>query len=121
MVTARDEEPAWAEDRWDDVAAAIGLDAVGRLDRWDDAVATHHPVGPHWYLGVLAAAPAHQGRGHGPAVARPGLEAAAAAGLPAFLETGADANVARYERLGFVVTGTIDSPDLPRGWCMVKD
>jgi ribosomal protein S18 acetylase RimI-like enzyme len=81
-------------------------------------VAPHHPDTPHWYLGVLGTAPAHQGRGLGPAVAQPGLAAASAAGAPAFLETGVERNVALYERLGFVVTGVIDTPGLPRGWCM---
>jgi ribosomal protein S18 acetylase RimI-like enzyme len=99
----------------------LAPDEVERCDRWDAAVAPHHPATDHWYLGVLATASAHQGRGLGPAVAAPGLAAAAAAGLPVFLETGVERNVALYERLGFVVTGVIDDPDLPSGWCMRRD
>ena len=49
------------------------------------------------------------------------MDAAAAAGLPAFLETGVERNVALYERMGFVVTGVIDRPDLPAGWCVCRD
>ncbi len=49
------------------------------------------------------------------------MDAAAAAGLPAFLETGVERNVALYERMGFVVTGIIDRPDLPAGWCLRRD
>jgi hypothetical protein len=85
------------------------------------AFAIHRdPDGSHRYLGVIATAPPHQGRGHGPAAARPALVAAAAAGLPAFLEPGVATNVALSQRLGFEVTGTIESPGLPQGWCMVK-
>jgi GNAT superfamily N-acetyltransferase len=111
----------WEERSWDQVAGALTPDEIERCDRWDAAVAPHHPDSPHWYLGVLAAAPAHQGRGLGPAVAQPGIEAAASAGLPAFLETGIESNVVLYLRMGFVVTGVIDEPDLPRGWCMRRD
>jgi ribosomal protein S18 acetylase RimI-like enzyme len=110
--------PEWEARSWDQVAAVLGPEAIERCDRWDAAVAPHHPPTPHWYLGVLATAPAHQARGLGPAVAQPGIEAAAASGLPAFLETGIERNVARYERMGFTVTGVIDDPDLPAGWCM---
>jgi GNAT superfamily N-acetyltransferase len=108
----------WEDRGWDDVMAACSPDEVARCDRWDAAVAPHHPDTAHWYLGVLATAPAHQRKGLGPAVAGPGLDAAAATGLPAFLETGVESNVELYERLGFVVAGVIDEPDLPRGWCM---
>jgi ribosomal protein S18 acetylase RimI-like enzyme len=111
----------WETRSWDQVAAALPPEAIERCDRWDAAVAPHHPDTPHWYLGVLATAPAHQGRGLGPAVAGPGIEAASAAGLPAFLETGVERNVELYRRLGFVVTGIIDDPDLPPGWCLRRD
>jgi RimJ/RimL family protein N-acetyltransferase len=118
--------PSGGASEWEDRAWASVLDGltpgeVARCDRWDAAVAPHHPATPHWYLGVLGAARAHQGRGLGPAVARPGTDAAVAEGLPAFLETAVERNVARYERMGFVVTGVIDEPDLPAGWCMRRD
>jgi GNAT superfamily N-acetyltransferase len=111
----------WEERSWEGFAAQLEPDEIERCDRWDAAVAPHHPDSAHWYLGVLATAPAHQGRGLGPAAAQPGIEAAAAAGLPAFLETGVPSNVALYERMGFVVTGVIDEPGLPNGWCMRRD
>jgi ribosomal protein S18 acetylase RimI-like enzyme len=108
----------WEDREWEQVTAELGPTAIARCDAWDAAVAPHHPDTAHWYLGVLGTAPAHQRRGHGPAVATPGLAAASAAGLPAFLETGVEENVALYERLGFVVIGVVEHPDLPRGWCM---
>jgi GNAT superfamily N-acetyltransferase len=113
--------PEWEERSWDWVAAELTPDEIDRCDRWDAAVAPHHPTTPHWYLGVLATAPEHQGRGLGPAAAQPGIDAARAAGLPAFLETGVARNVVLYERLGFVVTGVIDEPGLPMGWCMRRE
>jgi ribosomal protein S18 acetylase RimI-like enzyme len=106
------------EREWGSVAAGFTAAEVERCDAWDAAVAPHHPEGDQWYLGVLATAPEHQGRGHGSAVAAPGLAAATTAGVPAFLETAVERNVVLYERLGFVVTGEIDDPALPRGWCM---
>ena len=56
--------------------------------------------GHHYYLGVIASDPAARGRGHGAAVLRPGLEAADAAGLPTFLETGTEGNVGFYAGSG---------------------
>lgn len=105
----------WEDRGWDDVMSAFMPEEVARCDQWDAAVAPHHPDTPHWYLGVLATAPAHQGQGLGPAVAQPGIEAAAAVGLPAFLETGVERNVELYERMGFVVTGVIDAPTFRAG------
>jgi GNAT superfamily N-acetyltransferase len=111
----------WEDRGWAAVMADFTPGEVARCDEWDAAVAPHHPETPHWYLGVLATARMHQGQGLGPAVAQPGIDAAATAGLPAFLETGVERNVALYERMGFVVTGVIDDPALPRGWCMRRD
>jgi ribosomal protein S18 acetylase RimI-like enzyme len=111
----------WEDRVWDAVLDTFTPGELDRCNRWDAAVAPHHPPTPHSYLGVLGTASVHQGRGLGPAVARPGLDAAAADGRPAFLETGVEANVSLYERLGFVVTGVIDDPGLPAGWCMRRD
>jgi hypothetical protein len=111
----------WEDRAWGDAEAELTADEIDRCDRWDAAVAPHHPDAAHWYLGVLGTASAQQGEGLGPAVARPGLDAATAAGLPAFLETGVESNVVLYQRMGFVVTGRIDCPDLPAGWCLRRD
>lgn len=113
--------PLDTEQLWDEAAAALAPDEISRCDQWDAAVAPHHPDTPHWYLGVLATASAFQGEGLGPSVAQPGIEAAAEAGLPAFLETGVDRNVKLYERMGFTITGEIDDPSLPQGWCLRRE
>ncbi len=111
----------WEDRVWGSVADTFTAGELERCDAWDAAVAPHHPDSQHWYLGVLGTATAHQGRGLGPAAATPGLVAATSAALPAFLETAIESNVRLYERLGFVVTGTIDDADLPYGWCMCRE
>ncbi len=67
---------------------------------------------PHWYLGVLAVEPAHQGRGLGGRLMRPILERAAAEGVAVTLETTRAGNVAFYQRYGFEV---LHHGDLPGG------
>jgi hypothetical protein len=50
------------------------------------------------------------------------LAAADRAGLPAYLETASDTNVAIYRRLGFEVAREVDLPDGgPRCWLMRRD
>lgn len=75
-----------------------------------------------WFLNTVGVAPEAQGQGLGSAVLVPGIQAAAHAGYPAFLETSSERNVKFYERLGFEVTAEILLPDNgPRTWCMRKD
>ena len=62
------------------------------------------PKPRHYYLAVVGTAPAMQGRGLATAVLRPGLAAADAENLCAFLETSSASNLAFYGRLGFEAT-----------------
>ncbi|KWT58278.1 puromycin N-acetyltransferase [Streptomyces albus subsp. albus] len=81
----------------------------------------HRPTEPVWFLGSVGVDPDRQGRGLGGAVIRPGLEAADAAGVPAFLETSDERNVRFYERLGFQVTADYVLPGGgPRTWAMSR-
>ncbi len=57
--------------------------------------------GPHWYLMALGVAPASQGQGIGGHLIRPVLARADAAGLPCYLETETERNVAFYRKHGF--------------------
>lgn len=76
--------------------------------------------GPHWYLAGIGVDPGAQRRGVGTALLRPGVEAAAKAGLPAVLLTNNEANLTFYERSGFSVVAERDTPkDGPRAWAMV--
>ncbi|MFD7662375.1 GNAT family N-acetyltransferase [Streptomyces sp. NPDC059788] len=102
--------------------AEIAGDRAEASGRAEEAMAVHRPTGPVWFLGSLGVDPGRQGRGLGAAVVRPGLEAAAAAGLPAFLETSEERNLRFYERLGFRVTAGYRLPDGgPPTWAMTRD
>jgi ribosomal protein S18 acetylase RimI-like enzyme len=88
-----------------------------RCSAYDDAVHSRLPDEPYWYLGVLATHPRAAGRRLGRAALGPGLAAAAAAGLPAVLETSSAINVGIYRRTGFdvIATATVDTVPL---WVM---
>ncbi|MFE9772949.1 GNAT family N-acetyltransferase [Streptomyces sp. NPDC005931] len=75
-----------------------------------EAAARHTPREPHWYLAVIGADPAAQGRGHGAALLRSGLSKADAAGLPAYLESSKSSNLPFYEHFGFTVREEIQLP-----------
>jgi ribosomal protein S18 acetylase RimI-like enzyme len=77
--------------------------------------------GPHWYLAGIGVDPTAQRQGVGSALVRPGIEAAAAAGLPTVLLTNNEANLPFYEAQGFVVVREGRTPeDGPRAWAMVR-
>jgi GNAT superfamily N-acetyltransferase len=72
-----------------------------------------HPREEHWYLEVLGTRPDRQGEGLGSALIHHVLDGPDAAGLPAYLESSKEANLAFYGRHGFAVKG--DTIDMPRG------
>ena len=113
--------PAAAE-RWAGVHAGFTAAERAAWAFYDNALGVPATAGAHWYLGVLATDPARQGTGLGRAVATPMLAAADRAGLPAYLETASDTNVAIYRRLGFEVAREVVLPDGgPRCWLMRRD
>lgn len=61
--------------------------------------------GPHWYLLAIGTRTALQGKGHGGALLDIGIARADAAGIPCYLETATESNVAFYSKRGFEVTG----------------
>jgi GNAT superfamily N-acetyltransferase len=82
-----------------------------------------HPKSPHWYLAVLGVDPAHQGRGLGGRLLEPGLTRADADGLPAYLETDKERNLAFYARHRFGLVDTLwpDRDAGPPEWTMWRD
>ncbi|MEU7594873.1 GNAT family N-acetyltransferase [Streptomyces sp. NPDC039022] len=101
--------------------AEIAGDRAEASARAEAAMSGHRPGEPVWFLGSVGVHPGRQGRGLGSAVIRPGLEAAEAAGVPAFLETSDERNVRFYEHLGFEVTAECSLPDGgPRAWAMTR-
>jgi ribosomal protein S18 acetylase RimI-like enzyme len=76
------------------------LKAMAATEKLHKAVA-----GPHWYLLALGTRSSLQGRGLGSALLEIGTSKADAAGVPCYLETGTDENVAFYAKRGFDATG----------------
>jgi RimJ/RimL family protein N-acetyltransferase len=80
----------------------------------------NHPEEPHWYLHIAGCSPQAQGKGFGSAVIRAGLARSDADGVPAYLETANEANLAVYGALGFQVTHRWTVKDGPRCWSMLR-
>ena len=109
------------DERWAEVQERFTAGERAGWAAFDEAMGVPAAAGPHWYLGVLATAPGRQGTGLGRAVTAPMLAAADRTGLPAYLETASETNVAIYRRLGFAIDREIDMPDGgPRCWLMVR-
>jgi ribosomal protein S18 acetylase RimI-like enzyme len=99
-----------------------GVTALPRLVRGFSAIERHHPEEPHHYLAVLGTDPSAQGQGLGTAVMRPVLEMCDADGVPAYLESSKERNVAYYARHGFRVRQELDVPGGgPRIWLMWRE
>ncbi|MFJ5547923.1 GNAT family N-acetyltransferase [Streptomyces sp. NPDC093225] len=90
------------------------MDILGdRAPQFRDAVeaaADHASREPHWYLAVIGADPAAQGRGQGAALLRSGLARADAAGLPVCLESSKPENLPFYAHFGFAVRAEFRLP-----------
>jgi GNAT superfamily N-acetyltransferase len=103
-------------------ATLLGIvPSLPRVLRGLGQVEARHPDDRHLYLAVLGVEPARQGDGIGSALIRPGLDLCDREGLPAYLETGKERNVAFYARHGFRVTEELDLPNGPRVWLMWRD
>jgi len=76
----------------------------------------------HIYLMILGVGTKHQGKGHGKRLLETRLEELDKTGLPVYLETGTEHNVAMYEKRGFRVIKEITLPivDLPH-WEMLRE
>ena len=84
-------------------------------------VERRHPKEPHWYLAVLGTVPHRQGTGVGSALLAPVLERCDREGLPAYLESSKEANLAFYSRHGFEVTEQMTLPGGPPVWAMWRE
>jgi GNAT superfamily N-acetyltransferase len=90
--------------------------------RFQAAMKRHHPREPHWYLAILGTDPSHQGRGLGSAVLQPMLDRCDDEGLPAYLESSKEANLAYYRRHGFEVTQEVRPVEgAPPIWLMWRE
>ena len=123
----------WAlPDRWGESAAdvlragvASGLGLLPRAPRVLRGLAEverKHPKSPpHLYLAVLGVEPGRQGEGLGSRLLAPGLQLCDAEGMPAYLETGKERNLAFYGRHGSEVREEMVLPKGPPIWLMWRE
>lgn len=73
-----------------------------------------------WYLQFIGARPSAQGTGLGGGVIRAGLDLAAAAGMPVYVEVMNPDNLGYYRHVGFETVAEFDIPDSgPHVWAML--
>ncbi len=72
-----------------------------------------------WYLSILGVLPEYQNRGLGPALVRPVLEQADAAGVPTYLETFTPRNESFYQRLGYRVAARLHEPTTSASYALM--
>ena len=80
----------------------------------------HRPAEPHWYLYMVAVAPAARGRGIGGRLLGHGLRRVDAEGLPAHLESTTPGSRRLYERFGFRQVAELAGSGLPVYWAMIR-
>ena len=80
----------------------------------------HRPAEPHWYLYMVAVAPAARGRGIGGRLLGHGLKRVDAEGLPAHLESTTPGSRRLYERFGFRQVAELAGSGLPVYWAMPR-
>lgn len=102
---------------------ATGLARFPRLTAVRETMDKHHPMHrPHAYLMFLGVARAAQGHGVGSRLLKVGTDRLDAAGLPAYLETQTERNIALYRRHGFeVISENRPRPDAPPLWSMWRE
>jgi ribosomal protein S18 acetylase RimI-like enzyme len=88
----------------------LGLSGMGRMSKAMSATEGFHEqvAGPHWYLMTVGTRSARQGQGLGSMLVEMGTSRADEGGVPCYLETGTDANIAFYRKRGFEVIGQAD-------------
>jgi predicted N-acetyltransferase YhbS len=92
---------------------------AGRILR---AVELAHPKRPQWYLQLLMVDPSHQRQGLGALLQEKELATCDAEGLPAWLETQKEENLAYYARFGFSVASEHRPiPSGPAMWSLTRE
>lgn len=86
-------------------------DGGHRYNRMWEWVEAREPAEPAWYLDRVGVDTERRGEGLGKALVTFGLANAGRDGLPAYLETATERNVAYYVSLGFRVVDEGDAPD----------
>ena len=82
----------------------------------------HHELHePHYYLAILGSDPGFQRSGAGTAVLAPVLEQCDTEGLPAYLETQKEENIAYYARHRFDLVQKLEVKGCPPIWTLRRD
>jgi GNAT superfamily N-acetyltransferase len=90
--------------------------------RYLRAVEAAHPKVDHWYLATLGVDPPHQGKGYGGRLLDAVLPRADEGGMPTYLETDKERNLAFYARHRFAETDKLEpAADGPPTWTMWRD
>jgi ribosomal protein S18 acetylase RimI-like enzyme len=103
----------------------LGLEALQTIRKVEPVIDRIHKAclpGPHWYLMMLGVEPSSQGKGIGGRLVEAKLDEIHKNGLPAYLETMTEQDVAFYSKRGFRVVFDLDL--LPGGlhtWMMISD
>jgi ribosomal protein S18 acetylase RimI-like enzyme len=96
----------------------MGIQAGRRMQRFDEFVEKKHrqlaPF-PHWYLMMLGVDPDYQGKGHAGRLLRGSLSRIDAGGLPCYLETYGERNIAIYRHFGFKIIDEFTIPETTVG------
>lgn len=106
---------AWPSLRLFGTRTVRGLHAMRALER------AHPPHPHHWYLSVLGTDPTHQGHGVGSALIGAVTDRCDEQGLPAYLESSKESNIAFYARHGFEVVQELPVADGPSMWPMWRE
>jgi len=102
--------------------APVAPFALPRSLRYLRRVEEVHPHDEHWYLATLGVDPDHQGRGHGNRLLDTVLAKIDEVGLPVYLETDKERNLAYYQRFGFTERDELHpAKDGPPTWTMWRD
>jgi ribosomal protein S18 acetylase RimI-like enzyme len=96
----------------------FGLRTASVLGGLEGMEARHPQDRSHWYLFILGTEPAARGRGLGSALLAQVLARVDADGLPAYLESSSERNLALYGRHGFEIIDEVAIPGGPRIWPM---
>ncbi len=102
--------------------APIAFGSLVRSLRYLRKVESLHPTAPHWYLETLGVDPEHQGRGYGTRLLDAVLPRTDEAGIPTYLETDKERNLAYYARQRFTEMEQIfPAAGAPPTWTMWRE
>ena len=100
----------------------IAIGSLFRSIRYLRAVESLHPAAQHWYLATLGVEPDHQGRGYGSRLLDAVLPRTDEAGIPTYLETDKERNLAYYARYRFTEMDKIfPAAGAPPTWTMWRE